>query len=232
METEVKDMAIKYNVPGQKRKELVKEIAEWLGCNINYCGAPTFAYKVGDYTIDREGTLTFDGEQDSEAYERLCQHLYDAGFESTEIITDSEPHTSVSLPRPDDATIENLKKIVEAKGDLIAKAVGAKSLPIETDDKKIHFDWFPALFEDGGTNDLTEMVALSAYMKLCTGLVKFASEHKHVSMKKEAVENEKYAFRCFLLKLGFIGDGCKEERKILLRNFTGSSAFKTGRNKD
>jgi len=43
------------------------------------------------------------------------------------------------------------------------------------------------------------------------------------------VENEKYAFRCFLLRLGFIGAEYKIERKILLRNLTGSSAFKSGR---
>ena len=44
-------------------------------------------------------------------------------------------------------------------------------------------------------------------------------------------ENEKYAFRCFLLRLGFIGEEYKVERKILLKNLTGSSAFKNGENK-
>ena len=41
------------------------------------------------------------------------------------------------------------------------------------------------------------------------------------------VTNEKYAFRCFLLRLGFIGAEYKADRKILLKNLTGSSAFKT-----
>lgn len=39
---------------------------------------------------------------------------------------------------------------------------------------------------------------------------------------------QKKAFRCFLLRLGFIGSEYKAERKILLRNLTGSSAFKNG----
>ena len=47
-------------------------------------------------------------------------------------------------------------------------------------------------------------------------------------MKEKEVETEKYAFRCFLLRLGFIGKDYKDERKILLRNLTGSSAFKGG----
>ena len=45
---------------------------------------------------------------------------------------------------------------------------------------------------------------------------------------EKEVDNEKYAFRCFLLRLGFIGAEYKVERKILLKNLTGSSAFKNG----
>ncbi len=42
------------------------------------------------------------------------------------------------------------------------------------------------------------------------------------------MDNEKYAFRCFLLRLGFIGSEYKAERKILLKNLCGSSTFKNG----
>jgi hypothetical protein len=45
---------------------------------------------------------------------------------------------------------------------------------------------------------------------------------------EKKVDNEKYAFRCFLLRLGFIGAEYKTDRKILLKNLTGSSAFKNG----
>lgn len=41
--------------------------------------------------------------------------------------------------------------------------------------------------------------------------------------------HHKYAFRCFLLRLGFIGNAYKADRKILLRNLSGSSAFKSGK---
>ena len=43
------------------------------------------------------------------------------------------------------------------------------------------------------------------------------------------VDNEKYAFRCFLLRLGMIGEEYKAARKVLLRNLTGSSAFRSGK---
>ena len=36
----------------------------------------------------------------------------------------------------------------------------------------------------------------------------------------------RYAFRCFLLKLGFIGDRYKAARKIVLARLEGDSAWK------
>ncbi|MBR4450324.1 MAG: hypothetical protein IKS39_00635 [Clostridia bacterium] len=45
------------------------------------------------------------------------------------------------------------------------------------------------------------------------------------------VPNEKYAFRCFLLRLGFIDDDYKTARKILLRNLEGNTAFRTKEDK-
>ncbi len=47
------------------------------------------------------------------------------------------------------------------------------------------------------------------------------------ALSYEVKSDEKYAFRCFLLRLGFIGDEFKKSRKILLANLDGSSAFKT-----
>ena len=51
---------------------------------------------------------------------------------------------------------------------------------------------------------------------------------KRVTAKEKKVDNDKYAFRGFLLRLGFIGAEFKAERKILLQNLTGSAAFKSG----
>lgn len=51
---------------------------------------------------------------------------------------------------------------------------------------------------------------------------------QRVSSTERPVENEKYAFRCFLLRLGFIGNEYKTTRQILLRNLSGNSAWKNG----
>ena len=55
---------------------------------------------------------------------------------------------------------------------------------------------------------------------------------KRITATEKPVDNEKYAFRCFLLRLGFIGNEYKTQRKILLRNLTGSSAFRSGTTKE
>lgn len=55
---------------------------------------------------------------------------------------------------------------------------------------------------------------------------------KRITAKDKEVANEKYAFRCFLLRLGFIGDGYKAARKILLKNLNDNTAWKSTPNKD
>ena len=51
-------MNINYNVTGAERKSLVGAISQELNAQIKYLGAPTFAYEVGEYTIDKTGTVT------------------------------------------------------------------------------------------------------------------------------------------------------------------------------
>ena len=60
-------------------------------------------------------------------------------------------------------------------------------------------------------------------------LCEFAKNLQRVVNKPDTSDNEKYAFRCFLLRLGMIGADYKAARKVLLRNLTGSSAFRHGK---
>lgn len=131
---------------------------------------------------------------------------------------------TVALPRESftDAALENLRKLVDAKGSLIKKALAVDSLPIETDGEKVSFPWFA----DGQDGD-----AATAYTHFITALCDMARNQKRVTAKEKPADNEKYAFRCFLLRLGFIGAEYKGERKILLRNLSGNGSFKGGARK-
>lgn len=221
-------MKITINAQGAERKRLVQTIARWLGCEAKYLGVPSCAYQVDYFTIEKNGSLSFDDSADSEVIERLLQHIYDEGFDIDQSHTEDEKEITgvcISMPRSlfTDSDLENLKAIVAAKGNLIKKALGTDELPVEVTDTKVSFPWFE------GTPTSDELKAYDTFIcKLC----EMARNQKRVSVKEKEVDNEKYAFRCFLLRLGFIGAEFKTERKILLRNLTGSSAFRSGQPKE
>ena len=70
---------------------------------------------------------------------------------------------------------------------------------------------------------------LKSYIQLCLALSEQAKEVRSSSPKEPQIENPKYAMRCWLLRLGFIGDEFKTARDFLTRNLTGDAAFRYGR---
>ena len=68
----------------------------------------------------------------------------------------------------------------------------------------------------------------AAYTHFISALCEMSRNAKRVTATEKPVENEKYAFRCFLLRWDSSAANIKSERKILLKNLTGSSAFKNG----
>ena len=218
-------MEFKYNVTGTDRKRLVTAIAEITECAAKYKGAPTFAYEVDYFTIDKNGTVSFDDRADSEEIELLVEALLDKGFEpeaqqegETEEAGDS---LILSYPRKDisDTALENLRLLVASKESLIKKALDADMLPIKVTDEVVSFPWFKGF---------PQPEEVSAYAHFTGKLIGMAKTQKRITAKEKDTDNEKYAFRCFLLRLGFIGDEYKTARKLLLRNLSGSGAFKSG----
>ncbi|MBQ7154918.1 MAG: amidoligase family protein [Synergistaceae bacterium] len=67
---------------------------------------------------------------------------------------------------------------------------------------------------------------MKAYIQLCLAMSELAKELKNASPKPQQTENEKYAFRCWMLRLGFIGDEFKTARKVLLQNVSGDGAWR------
>ena len=66
-----------------------------------------------------------------------------------------------------------------------------------------------------------------AFQELCCLMNKHALEQKRVQAKVVNDDNEKYAFRIWLLRIGMNGDEFKTSRKILLENLSGHTAFRT-----
>ena len=308
-------MEIRYNRTGAERKELVKAMSEILNVKSKYMGMPTMAYQLDYFTVDTNGTVSFDDRADSEEIENLIEQLAERGFiaepceeyaeedeqtaetveaeteqnenaeseaseteteenetaeaeaeteqnenEETEIAdeptaeteteeteataeTDTEPSETADEPTAGTETaedtpqtekvnelviempkdgftetaIDNLKKIVESKAELLKCSLQTDELPIEITEEKIAFPWFR----------ISDGKAGRAYLHLITALCETAKKQKRVTAKPKESTNMKYDMRCWLLRLGFIGKEYKDERKVLLKHLEGSSAFKT-----
>ena len=65
----------KFKVTGQERKSFVGAISELTNSPLKYLGAPTFAYEVGGYHIDKVGTVT--GEYDLNLFAGLAKRGYE-----------------------------------------------------------------------------------------------------------------------------------------------------------
>ena len=171
---------------------------------------------------------------DSEEVERVLEAIAAAGFEcepqdgveqpsedESEAVDTAPQNESVGLTVEiplDKVAVGNLTKLLDAKGNLIRKALGITDLRIEVLEDRVAFPWFSQVDADSA----------AAYTHFISALCEMSRNAKRVTATEKPVDNEKYAFRCFLLRLGFIGSEYKAERKILLKNLSGSSAFKNG----
>ena len=83
-------------------------------------------------------------------------------------------------------------------------------------------------FRFGQFTEETSMdwTVLEAFIRICLAINDLAKSVKTASFKKQQDDNPAYAFRCWLLRLGFIGEETKAARKFLLKNFSGDKAWR------
>lgn len=214
-----------YEIKGAPRRELAQVISEVLNTIAVYKSVPTCAYEIGELTLDREGSIILLNSMTPSEIDNLVTSLKERGFTPTNYGEDAFNGFEVAMPRDmfTNKALENLRKIVNAKGELIGKAIGTMDLRIIENDVKVRFPWYPK------TEDSEEV---NYYLQFTESLCKMAVERKRVTSEPKKSENEKYYFRCFLLRLGFIGEEYKGFRKFMMRNLTGNAAFKNGQKKE
>ena len=216
---------IRFTLELKQRPKLAQEIGNILGTAPHYERVPSCAYDIAGYRLDKEGVLHIPEGVEEETVEDLILQLRERGFQDDAEITEEVPVQQdkltivISRESLTDIALENLQKITANKQTLFQRAFRTDNTEIEITDEKINFTWFPY------TADGDE---LAAYTQFISRLCDMARDAKRVSSKPTETDNDKYAFRCFLLRLGFIGKEYKTARKILLRNLTGNSAFRCG----
>lgn len=218
-------MRIQYNVTKENRKDLVEVISQALQEKATYQGMPTASYQIENFTVTKDGALEWYAAEDTEL-EKVLTAIQDAGFEEQneeqegeDSMRDEDTGLTIEMPI-DKVNVGNLTNLLHSKGSLIRKALGVDDLKFEIKEDRIAFPWF---------KEVPEPDEVQAYTKFISLLCKLTTEQKRVSPNEHPVTNEKYTFRCFLMRLGFIGPEFKTDRKILLQNLSGNSAFKSGK---
>lgn len=205
-------MNIRFNIEKSQRKALAQKIGELTGSEVKYLGVPSCGYQIGTCTLDKKAVLHGDELPDD-----IRSELQKAGY----TVEDEPVALTISMPRDffGEQGLENLLQIIENKETLLKHALNTESLAVNECEETVEFPWFTV--EKDGDGD--------AYAKFITMLCEFAKNLKRVVNKPDTGDNEKYAFRCFLLRLGMIGEEYKPVRRVLLRRLTGSSAFRHGK---
>ena len=67
---------------------------------------------------------------------------------------------------------------------------------------------------------------IKAYIQLCLAISAQALTSKAASPTRPVTDNPKYTFRCWLLRLGFIGDEFSTAREHLLKKLPGNAAWR------
>ena len=205
-------MNIKFNIEKSQRKALAQKIGVLTGSEVKYLGVPSCGYQIGAFTLDKEAVLHGD-----ELPDEIRSELQKAGYTA-----EDEPEAlTISMPRDffTEQSMNNLLQLIANKETLLKHALNTESLAVNECEETVEFPWFTV--EKDGDGD--------AYAKFITMFCEFAKNLQRVVNKPDTSDNEKYAFRCFLLRLGMIGEEYKPVRRVLLRRLTGSSAFRHGK---
>ena len=220
-------MVLHFNVKGESRRAMVTAIEKEIGGKARYLGVPSCAYEIGNYTVGRNGELEFGDFDDIDEVAPIVDACvmatgitpaeWEENKDAEETETEGAMELTVTIPFTK-VNVANLTSLLEAKGSLIKDALGITDLRFEMNEDSVSFPWFSKV----------EPEEAMTYTKFITAICEMTMKQKRITAKPKENENEKYAFRCFLLRLGFIGAEYKTARKILLKNLSGSSAFRNG----
>ena len=211
----------------EERKAVMQAVAQVTAAEVTYLGAPSFAYEAGHWHIDRAGVLTspvFGMDSDGLAFSaEVMGALAEQGFAA------EGPLTVTVFPGEYDAAhLQNIRAILSSKATLLRHALGIQEAPdaaLAEGEVLIKLDLgggFVFPFYPAGATPAGILAALQFSGRVCMQ----AASQARVRTKDTPVENEKYAMRCFLLRIGMIGGEYATTRKELLRRLSGNSSFK------
>ena len=237
------------------RKVFAKLFSQRLGLALQYQGVPSFAYKIGPYTVCRDDTLAV---EDAMADKEVLREMTDRDFldgawdENAQVLRIGFPlgmHTG--------RTLTNLVRLIAFRSLLINHAIGFSGFEITKElldaleeEQPGNTDEFVQILRrdevgrqrgfaiEGdrvflqGFPDTQEPDKTKAFMNLASMMNAMAIRQKRINRDAVKHENEKYIFRIWLIRLGMEGNEYKTDRKILLSKLNGDAAFRTKEQRD
>ncbi len=290
-------MMINCNVIGSERKRLAEALGAILRWEPVYAKAPSFAYVVSNYTVDKTGRILCPDSAAPVTVEEIISTLKREGFtpeitdeaaiseeesptafpaetpdvapetpedalsaeeaeeaaggeetpsaaeepagedspleeipdgtdteeesENAEITGQDSSRLTIRIPRsklPDDA-LDRLKILVKNKEELFKRALKTDSLPIVVLETDISFPWFTLTGIDGEA---------MAYAQFIDGLCTMAKKQTRILEKPYDGDNDKFAMRIFMVRLGMKGEKFALARKLMLKHLSGNSGWRYG----
>lgn len=238
----------------ENRKVLVKRLERLTGTKAVYTRMPECAFVVGDFKVERYGTLVIGDDADAEVIEALLSEgMIKVYAPEPEPETEKEPEPSkveVSFPMEGHTarSLRNLAAMLYSRGRLISKSTGGEfACSADQMEKLKEADTVPA-FLDAVREDLRGIAftgdALTftgfpetksashtrTFTQLASMMNALAIQQGRVLAREVDGSNERYIFRIWLLHLGMEGEAYKEARRILLAPLSGNKAFRTPEN--
>jgi len=241
-------------VTGAERKVIASVIAQAIGEQAKYAGAPTMAYHIGQWRIEKSGVVRSPEIEiaNIETIMTVVEALKVAGFTAEgdlSIILSAELHTG--------GTLRNLCNLISSKGMLLQKALSRHTgaiptalvetineVPIKTiedfmwvynsgietgkyiNSGDLCLDHLPNKIGFCFFNATLNFDDMFAQITLAQKINETALTQKHIGSKQNPIINEAYSFRVWLIRLGFIGEIYKTSRKLLLSKLEGSRAYR------
>ncbi|WP_251389764.1 hypothetical protein [Mediterraneibacter agrestimuris] len=116
----------------------------------------------------------------------------------------------------DDSCTTAVQSFLKTLTDYTEAHGGMEGLKIT--EEQISFTGFPVPADKAHADAFCQLAAMMNGMAL---------SQKRIQAKEVNTDNEKYAFRIWLLRLGMNGDDYKSTRKVLMENLGGHAAFRT-----
>lgn len=236
-----------------ERKEIVKILGEHFGVKPRYLGVPSCAYQIKaeggeEFIIDREGKI-----KNSEGIEFEFERLINGPGE--EPLKEEITAKDISFPIDGHTgvTLRNLVNMISSKQSLIKKALGIEkdivtaefveainNVSLATiEDFKIVADEIGIEKIPGLEFNFEKRVLTFGFIKtfedrkianlFAKALNESALKLKQSSPKPTETDNEKFTFRTWLMRLGFVGADYKKAREVMLRDLQGNGAFRKGK---